>query len=288
MKTASRTLITLLCVSLTSVLFDAASTAGRADDPTDAETVNAWAKDVVQRLKLKNQETGQPLALHPGSLIRWTNPIMGEIYGDSYLWLDQGRPAAFLSIYAIFDSPEGNRRLTFQSLSENALVAELDGTVIWSPTKPGLQFQDLTSLPDPPANPRLQALQQRRIAQSFSGSILANSDQQHFRSLRLLSTPLLQYESPKADIASGSLFAMVDGTDPEILLAVEAHSVNGTLKWRYAVIRQNHRPLQMKKAGEVVWEAPALAPPFPNPKISDPAGIYYNTKWDKLNLNDKR
>lgn len=274
----SRSLFYILLIALQSISF--------ADESTDA--VNAWAKGVSGRLKILNQETAQPLVLHPKSLIRWTNPIVGQIYGDSYLWLDDGRPAAFLSIYAIFDTPEGNRRLTFQSLSHVGLKAELDGNVIWSPTESGIDFQKLTSFPDPPANPTQQFLQQRRIAKLFSGSILSKSDKRRFRELRLLSTPLLQYQSPNAEVESGSLFAMVDGTDGEILLLVEVQLVKGVRQWRYAIVRQNHRQLQVRKAADVVWEVPSLAPPFPNPKISSPSGIYYNTKWDDLQSSAKR
>lgn len=274
----SRSLFYILLIALQSSSF--------ADESTDA--VVAWAKDVSGRLEIRNQETGQPLVLHPKSLIRWTNPIVGQIYGDSYLWLDDGRPAAFLSIYAIFDSPEGNRRLTFQSLSQVGLEAKLDGDVIWNPIEAGIEFRILTSFPDPPANPTQQFLLQRRIAKLFSGSILSKSDERRFRDLRLLSTPLLQYRSPNATVESGSLFAMVDGTDPEILLLIEVQLVKGRRQWKYAIVRQNHRELQVRRAAEVVWEVPSLAPPFPNPKISNPSGIYYNTKWDDLQSSTKR
>lgn len=263
------------------------STAIAVDDERDAEreevrAVSEWAQSVVSRLQFENTQTGQQLKSHPGSLLRWSNPIIGKVYGDSFLWLDEGRPAAFLSVYAVYDLPEGNRRLTFQSLSEQTLQATLDDVVVWNPSQPGLQFQRLEDFPAPGANPRLQRIRHRRIAQLFTGQIAEKSDPDRFRNLRLLTAPLLQYQNDSTGVETGSLYALADGTDPELLLLIETCVSDGKRHWRFAPIRQNHRHLKLIRNESIVWEAPALAPPFPNPKISDPAGVYFNTQWEKL------
>ena len=78
-----------------------------------------------------------------------------------------------------------------------------------------------------------------------------------------------------------AVFAFVDGTDPELLLLVEC--VGGASpKMRVAPVRQNHRQLQLQHQSQLVWDVPALAPPFPNPRVSDPKGIYYNTTWKMI------
>src|SRR5262245_6531302 len=35
--------------------------------------------------------------------LRWTNPSAGRVYGNTYLWLYQGRPAAVGSMYRYFE-----------------------------------------------------------------------------------------------------------------------------------------------------------------------------------------
>ena len=216
-----------------------------------------------------------------GSLLRWSNPIVGEIYGDSFLWTDQGQPAAFLSIYARYTGPKGNRRLTFQSLSEKPLTAKLDDKIVWSPKTSGIEYRNL-KYDSPRPQKGMRRIQMRRIAKLFTGRISEDDEESRFRELRLLAAPLYTYQRDDTGIVDGSLFAFVDGTDPEILLLLEAVRTDNQLRWRYAPVRQNHRALQLILNRENVWEAPKLAPPFPNPNINDPAGIYFNQKWSRL------
>lgn len=251
-----------------------------------AQLVNNWAKATVGQLKLHNVAHDRPLQIKPDSLLRWSNPIVGDVYGDSYLWLDQGRPAAFLSIYALYSTAEGSRRLTFQSLSADEIRAERHGKVIWQPKASSMEFQALPNSPDPPERVSLQKIHMRRIAQQFSSQIAEQDNGERFRSLRLLAAPLHQYESPANDVESGQLFAFVDGTDPEVLLLVECELKDNNRRWIYAAVRQNHRRLRLLHNEELIWEAAALAPPFPNPKISDPLGEYYNTKWSNIAPNE--
>lgn len=253
-----------------------------ASQIAEAKEVNLWATETVGRLQLKNESEDRPLTLRPGSLLRWSNAISGNVYGDSYLWMDQGRPAAFLSIYALFDTPDGNRRLTFQSLSKHSLSARLDDREVWTPNSSGIDFQMIEKARAPDPRAQMQKIQMRRIAQQFSAQIAEKDKSDRFRKLRLLTSPLVQYASPEANVVSGNLFAFVDGTDPELLLMIEVQKAGDTLDWRYAAVRQNHRKLQLTRDNTVVWEVEALAPPFPNPKISDPKGVYFNTKWSNI------
>ena len=253
-----------------------------AQEPdAELEAVKKWANETVERLTLSNETQSQELRRKPGSLIRWTNPIIGKIYGDSYLWTDQGVPAAFLSIYARFDSGRENKRLTFQSLSGDAISARLDDEVVWNPREPGVTYSQIAK--PPPVPPRLvsQRSMLRRIAQRYKARIAESTDEDRFRDLRLLTQPLFQYESEQANVVAGALFAFVDGTDPELLLMVELHD-DSEPAWRMAPVRQNHRRLQLLNGTETIWDAPPLAPPFPNPKISDPSGVYFNTAWARV------
>jgi hypothetical protein len=58
--------------------------------------------------------------------------------------------------------------------------------------------------------------------------------------LRPLATPLYRYPTRGA-VLDGALFAFVVGTDPELLLLIEAQDD----RWRYAVARMNRDALQV-------------------------------------------
>lgn len=277
-----------LLTTLTTQILTAPAVYGQ-ETPSDsveaelAKSVNKWATQTVGRLSLENSSAdNRTLKLKEGSLLRWSNPIIGRVYGDSYLWTDRNRPTAFLSIYAKFDSAVGNRRLTFQSLSADKLIAKLDDTTIWEPQLPGIKFTKLDDVRAPSKRQNIQRLQVARIVRAFSGEIAETDNDDRFRQLRLLTSALYQYESPENHVTHGSLFAFVDGTDPELLLMVEARMVDDELAWHFAPIRQNHRRLKLKRDDETIWDVPALAPPFPNPKISDSKGVYYNAKWSTI------
>jgi hypothetical protein len=52
-----------------------------------------------------------------------------------------------------------------------------------------------------------------------------------------LSTPLYRYEKPPGDVLEGAVFAFVLGTDPELLLVLEARRDEGATVWQYALAR---------------------------------------------------
>ena len=58
----------------------------------------------------------------------------------------------------------------------------------------------------------------RNLARRFrADDTIANNSR-----LRLLPNPLLRYEAPASGIIDGALFVMVNGTDPEVTVQIEA------------------------------------------------------------------
>lgn len=78
--------------------------------------------------------------------------------------------------------------------------------------------------------------------------------------LRLLSTPVFRYQSkPKSQdqsVVDGAIFCFVQGTDPEILLMVEAVQREDALHWEFSVGRMSRFQLEIRHRGEVVKELP--------------------------------
>src|SRR5206468_7915844 len=68
------------------------------------------------------------------------------------------------------------------------------------------------------------------------GHILA-SDLEEQSELRVLPTQLYRYPAAKAGVIDGGLFALVSeaGTDPEVLLLIEAREEKGKVRWEYAL-----------------------------------------------------
>ncbi|WP_182866926.1 hypothetical protein [Stieleria mannarensis] len=77
---------------------------------TPQEDSSATGDRVHQTLRISTQAARQyefevagtpprKLDLHPSSILNWSNPVAGEIYGNVFLWTDRGRPHVIGSIF---------------------------------------------------------------------------------------------------------------------------------------------------------------------------------------------
>src|SRR5262249_6419104 len=57
-------------------------------------------------------------------------------------------------------------------------------------------------------------------------------------------------------LVDGAIFAFAQGTDPEILLVLEARSEKGKPIWQYALARFSDLPLVVKHKDTEVWRVP--------------------------------
>ncbi len=91
--------------------------------------------------------------------------------------------------------------------------------------------------------------------------------------LRLLPTPLYRYPAAKTGVVDGALFALISnaGTDPEVLLILEAREEGGKLRWEYACGRFSDWELHVQRKGTEVY---ASVPSDANPFAHDPLHLY--------------
>ena len=78
--------------------------------------------------------------------------------------------------------------------------------------------------------------------------------------LRLLPRPLYRYESTDPDVLDGALFALVSsaGTDPEIILLLEARVGQSGPQWLYGAARFSDMSLWLSHKNHEVWSASVL------------------------------
>jgi hypothetical protein len=228
--------------------------------------------------------------LKKGSLLHWSNPVSGELYGDVYLWTRNGRPEAIASIYKWY-SPHRHMSVEFHSLALRPLTARRNGQAVWNPASAGVQLHVVPKA-DPPADGRRRRLRQlKSMAVRFAARATARDDPDEHEQLRLLRNPVYRYQLPAAAPSSGSagspadtlidgaLFAFVQGTNPEVILLLEARKTADGGQWQYALARQNSVRLQVTCDGEVVWDVPQIAPPWGN--VRRPAEPYILLRIDE-------
>jgi hypothetical protein len=168
---------------------------------------------------------------HETAVIRPSNPISGTQDGALYVWTDHGRPQALLKFFTFNNKTYSHAWL---SLSENIFVAERGGKVVWSPAKPGIKLCELAGAPQPAETAAARLRQMRTLAAKFSATYTAVHLGAKPFELRLLTQPLLRYETDDDYRADGALFGYVQSTTPIGLLLLESRPAEDGHRWHYA------------------------------------------------------
>jgi hypothetical protein len=140
----------------------------------------------------------------------------------------------------------------------------------WKP-QTGLARKELPDAASPAAAAGARLLQMRRIAQEFVGHSVDRDRKQW--ELRLLPTPLYRYPPARTGVLDGALFALMSsaGTDPEVLLLIEAREIDGKVRWEYACGRFSDWELHVQRKDKEVFSS---VPSETNVFAHDPLHLY--------------
>jgi hypothetical protein len=264
---------------------------GFADDKTDdlaKKMLPIYAREAAEYSFAVESEPKKELELKKEPVFDWTNPVReGVQQGAVFLWLRDGRPAA---IGDFFSEPEGRlkgRKVMheFHALDTEKLLVTRPKESLneWKP-EVGLARKNLPDSPDPAATPRDRLIQMKRLAQEFSG--YETDDKDNRWDLRLLPTPLYRYPIAKTGVIDGALFTLVStaGTDPEVLLLLEAKDFNGKVNWEYALGRYSDRNLYVHRNDKEIW---SLVRSNTNTFLHDPQHLFRVYPDKVVNLEGK-
>jgi len=225
--------------------------AASGDDPAPVLTerqkeVGRVAEKFLAETRFLQGET--PL-VSVGPLLRWSNPTVGEVHGETHLWTLDGRPVCIGSIYHWF-TPDWGDTLEISSLVDRPLRGQHGDRAFWTPAAAAIVWEDFAAEDPPAATPAGRLVQMRRLVRGVSATLgdTRQSKESVSRRLRLMPQPLYRYPapSPSASYVDGALFAFVEGTDPEMLLLVEAASREKQPVWRFAFSRINSDAMEAR------------------------------------------
>jgi hypothetical protein len=198
----------------------------------------------------------------PEPVLRWWQPVRGGDDGALYLWVRDGRPVAAMTFFT-FKWPSGIRSITHErhSFASEPVEATWRGNVVWQTSQPGLNFKPVPDAPAPAGSPPARLRQMVAILRDVSANSVDSKGSTW--PLRPLVKPLYRYEG-KAD---GALFALVQGTDPEAFIVVEARGEGSAAHWEYAVARFTDLELHVRLKDHEVFSGPNT--------VGEPSGVYY-------------
>jgi hypothetical protein len=267
---------------------EAAKSPKREAKPPAAEASKAIgdfkadAAEYVIRLASRPKDK---LTLHDDPLLHWGNPARTGEDGAVFVWMLDGRPEVIGSVFTYRLPNAIRRKHEFHSLASGALTAEYRGQRVWAPKIAGVTFQPVPAAAEPAGTPRQRMTQMKALSRDFSARMTDEEGKQS--DLRLISQPLLRYEPKDQSIVDGALFSFSLGTDPEVILLLEARSEKGMQSWQFACARYHYLDLKVSYKDKEVWHAPELPHEITNldigtPKFQDSVYTTYHTKTTPL------
>lgn len=200
---------------------------------------------------LNQAAEGLATQFHENAMLRFGDPTREA--SDGSLWkLGEGRPEVVVATE--FTRTEVGFNLNYEFLCLTPIKFTLTTTHgwRWSPAGSAMTFKPLKSRmkPGPTANARLR--QMRLLVRRFTASELYNGETYR---LRLMPQPIDIYTMDhKSGAGEGAVFVFANGTNPEVLLLVEAIDQ----QWRYGLARLCGASPTVKLDEEVVWTKPSM------------------------------
>src|SRR5688572_27005563 len=136
-----------------------------------------------------------------------------------------------------------------------------EGKVVWEPNRGGVNIKPFPEAPVPANTPVKRLAQMRELAGRFTAS-----DEFEGRprsdALRLLTKPLVRFGRDGSETLDGALFVHAHGTDPELMIVLEARQADGGYRWHYGLAPMTGYALKASLGDKPVWEVGWRQAPF--------------------------
>jgi hypothetical protein len=247
--------------------------AGRAADPPpkpagEKDEKAARMEHMKQAAKgyeiTLTSDTTKKLTLTEEALLRFDDQVTGVVDGTVFVWMLDDRPAAVASVWI---RKTGHEFHEFQSLAEVGLTASSQEQRKWVPEKPGVERKPVADAKEPAATAAGRLNQMRAMAREYTATVATDKEQQE---LRLLPQPVSRYGRADGPVVDGAIFAFCKGTNPEVLLLVEAVKKGDGLEWVSAFARMTSRACEVRRDKKEAWSVPRVGAGAP---ATDP---YFN------------
>lgn len=228
-----------------------------ADDvPETEQEKQARAKEVLDHMQNITVEriggnTRQPVALIDHALLTYSDPARANDHGTVWAWGREGRPLAIVEVFRPSGQQQWVHAITLSS-TDLIVAATSDGRQ-WSPKSTSIKFEKIPMVVKPSAREVSRLAQMKELARRFEACEYWDPDNSRFE-LRLLVQPIHRYRDPDKKIIDGAVFLLAHGTNPEIVMLMEAQGDTvETSEWHFAMTRLGSAELHASFDGKEVW-----------------------------------
>ncbi len=268
-QTLTKTYLRIAALLVLATVLAASSSASSQElrkDKTDQEAaadankeVHRAAEKVVREIELeiRSEDKWTKVERIEEPLLFYGEPTRNNDRGSVWGWGRTGRPVALLELW---QNPEQRMiwRFAVCNTSGGKLRARHAGAPWWDVNDSAVEPKDIPGAPAPAAEAALRQRQVKLLAEKFTGHEFWDPGNTRYE-LRLLKRPLRTYRDEANGVLAGGLFTLANGTNPEIMLFIEARvdpKNNAKSVWQYTVGRLAHAELHLEHSGKEVFEAP--------------------------------
>jgi hypothetical protein len=228
---------------------------------TEKAQRNDAAMDVMRRhlgmIEVVGTDAREPFGEMP--ILRYSDAARG--ISDASVWRladSGGRPRAVL-VLEIYSW----RSIQYEATAVVDPPRQLRGKRWhWSPTLAQPQWLRVPTRFLPSTDPNLRKRQIKQLARQFAAS--EHTGRAGYQ-LRLMPQPLYVYEDVGARVMDGAVFAWSHGTNVEILMIIEARTLDdGTPCWYAGFSRLSGASLEVSFENDVFWRCPRMPRPQPD------------------------
>lgn len=174
--------------------------------------------------------------------------------GPVVLWVTpDGRPAAIADLFVYLARPGVHGSFhEFHSLCDQPIVAQRKDKVR-KVDQPGWDWKPVPKAPAVAESAAARLRQMRELGSRFHAHGIAYDGKGRWQ-YRMISRPIYRYE-PKGNpsVLDGAILLFCEGTDPEILIGVEARKTDQGTQWFYAVASLSDFETRVQLDDAEVW-----------------------------------
>jgi hypothetical protein len=212
----------------------------------------------VADLKMVLARTGEgvlPAEVQPidKPLLTYGDTARSNADGTLWAWGRMGRPLVLMETYRNTYAQQ-NRVNAISLTSTERVTLTVSVGQVWAPKRTQIEFQPLSSATEPEEREAARLRQLRELSRRFAAHEFWDPDNSRFE-LRLLAQPVHRYSDAQAGLADGAVFVLANGTNPEVLLLIEALAKsNAGSRWQYGLARLGSAELHVSLDGREVWK----------------------------------
>lgn len=194
------------------------------------------------------------IELLPNPLLTYGDSARNNEAGTLWAWEKTGRPVAFLELFRnVGNNQPWAHAMTLTSPELIQLTAPTGHR--WTPKKSHFALKNVPDSPAVGGQPAVRLRQMKEFSRRFEAHEFWDPNNSRFE-LRLLVQPVHRYHDETAKVIDGAVFVLAHGTNPEVLVQIEAHAAENPPRWKYSLARLGSAELHVLLDGKEVWTEP--------------------------------